>query len=328
MLNRFLILIISAALCMGCSQNNTDGESAHNHSESSSKKESTAHDHEGHNHEGESCNDEEIELSDEQEHLAGIQVVKAERKNINNLVEFPAEIAQNPGEVSTVTSPVAGRVVKINADYGGNIRGGGLIAVIENPQNMGQKFEVKAPASGMVSKKLASVGEWVEPGRQLCEIVNTASVDGVIKLYPDETGKIKKGQQVEFIVNGNVIKSAVNFISPVLDPVSKTLEIRAKLNNSNGQLSINSYVSARVITGSKNGIIIPRSAILPEDDHYIVYVKKDAGYEKKIINIGVKEKEYVEIIDGINEGELVVSKGAYQLKNINYSSGGHGGCEH
>jgi len=324
---RLIIIIISITFLFGCGNENDHiqtGQEKDKQEQGKDEKLSTEHNHA----EGESCPDEEIILSHEQEDMAGIVTSPVEKKNINSVLEFPAEIAQNPNGVALITVPVSGRIVKLNFDYGSNVNAGSVLAVIENPQNMGQKFEVKAPVSGTISKKMVNTGQWLEPGEQLGEIINSVNVDGVIKLYPDETGKVRKGQKVEFIYNGNSAASSINFISPILDPATKTIEARAKINNSAGKFSINSFVTARIVTGSKLALVIPRSALISEDEHYIVYTKPGDHYEKRSVSIGLKEKEYVEILDGLNEGDLVVIKGAYQLKNVNYSSGGHGGCEH
>ncbi len=323
MIYRLFIFIVTAALALGCG-NNTEHSAEHEHSE-----ESSTNSHAEHNHaEGEECSGDDFLLSKEQEKLAGIITSKVERRNISSVLEFPAEVTFNPNGVASVSAPISGRISEFIYDYGSTVTGGVKIAVIENPQNMGQKFEVKAPVSGTISKKSVITGQWVEPGMQICEIINASSVDGLIKLYPDEAGKIKKGQQVEFVSNGTSIKSSISFISPILDPVTKTIEARAKINNSQNKFSINSFVTARISTGSKNALTISRSALISEDEHYIVFVKHGEGFEKRVIIPGQKEKDYVEVLSGLDEGDIVVTKGAYRLKNVNYSSGGHGGCEH
>ena len=76
----------------------------------------------------------------------------------------------------------------------------------------------------------------------------------------------------------------------------------------------------RIIVGEKNGLVVPNSALLHEEDHFIVFVQKGDQFEKRLVEPGVRSGEEVEIVDGLEDGEKVVTSGAYQLKNIAFSS--------
>ena len=310
-LYRLLIIILSALILFSCN-NKTD---VHNEEKS-----------EEHNHAHDESNSDEVVLTKNQEELVGISVEVVKRKDFENKMEFPAEISYNPSGVISEFSPISGKIVKLNFEYGSRVSKDKVIAVIENPQNMGQRFEVKASSSGMITKKMVNVGQWIESGAQICEISNS-NIDGVIKLYSDELKYIKLGQEVEFISDNHKLKGKIYMISPYLDPVNKTIEARAKVVVNENLIPVNSFVTARVTIGTKKTIVIPRTAILNEDEHYIVYVKRNDAYEKRIVEIGLKDKDSVEIVGGLSEGEVVVTNGAYQIKNSTFGSS-EGGHEH
>lgn len=310
-LYRLLIIILSTLILFSCN-NKTD---VHNEEKS-----------EEHNHAHDERNSDEVVLTKNQEELVGVSVDVVKKRDFENKKEFPAEIVYNPSGIITEYSPISGKVVKLNFEYGSRVTKDKVIAVIENPQNMGQRFEFKASSSGMITKKMVNVGQWIESGTQICEI-NNSDIDGVIRLYSDELKYLKRGQEVEFFNDNYKLKGKIYMISPYLDPLTKTIEARAKLIVNENIIPVNSFVTAKVIVGTKKAIVIPRTAVLNEDDHYIVYVKKNDAYEKRIVDIGLKDKDNVEIVGGLYEGELVVTNGAYQIKNSSFGSS-EGGHEH
>jgi len=81
-------------------------------------------------------------------------------------------------------------------------------------------------------------------------------------------------------------------------------------------LLLNQYVETNIIIGSDEGFLVPRSAVLPEDNNYVLYTVEKERAVKHIVNIGLKNSEQVEVIsDQLQQGQQVVVAGNYELEN-------------
>ncbi|MGH7454620.1 MAG: efflux RND transporter periplasmic adaptor subunit, partial [bacterium] len=241
-------------------------------------------------------------------------------QKIDDILETPAELVANPNHVASINAPMSGRITVLNVNLGSRVERNSIVAVIQNPENLGQKYEVRAPFAGIVTGRPVNLDEWIESGTQIMVIANYATMDGVIRLYADELRRVKIGQEVILDCNGLTAKGKITMISPFLDPDTRTAEARATFVNPQNQLKANAYATAQIIVDQKEALVAPKSAILPEDLEFIVFVQTSDRFEKRLIETGIQQNDVVEILNGLHEGEVVVSQGAYQLKNINFSS--------
>ncbi len=261
-------------------------------------------------------------LAEDKQELIGLKTVIVNKQKIDDILEAPAELVANPNHVASVNAPMSGRITVLNVNLGSSVERNSVAAVIQNPENLGQKYEVRAPFAGIVTGRPVNLDEWIESGTQLMVIANYATMDGVIRLYEDELRSVKIGQEVILDCNGLTAKGKITMISPFLDPDTRTAEARATFVNPQNQLKANAYATAQIIVYQKEALVVPKSALLPEDLDFIVFVQTSDRFEKRFVETGIQQNSMVEILSGLNAGEVVVSQGAYQLKNINYTSTG------
>jgi len=259
-------------------------------------------------------------LDQEKQELIGVATTPVKKQTIDEVIELPAELALNPNNVVEVNAPVEGRVATMKVNLGSKVEPGVVVAVIENPQNLGQRFEVRAPLSGIVTERPVNAGEWIEAGKELMEVANYSSLQAVIRLYPDEQARVRIGQTVEIESAGVMAKGKITFLSPAVDPATRTIEARAEIANPQSQLKANAYATAKILLGEREALVAPQSAVLNEEAHYIVFVHAGERYEKRVVEVGIRRNGLAEILSGLQENEFVVSAGAYQLKNINFTS--------
>ncbi len=259
-------------------------------------------------------------LNQEKQEIIGIETTMVKRQIIDEVIELPTELVSNPNNVATVNAPIEGRITILSANLGSAVAKNAVIAVIENPQNLGQRFEVLSSLSGIVTERPVNEGEWIESGREMMEVVNYSSLHAVIRLYPDEQASVRVGQTVEIESDGIGAKGQIAFLSPAVDPVTRTIEARVEVANVQNQLKANAYATARILIGTKEALVVPQSAVLKEEAHHIVFVHEEDKFEKRVIEVGIRRNDVIEILGGLKEDEVVVSEGAYQLKNINFTS--------
>ncbi len=315
-----LLAVILASLCLtSCSKSQREMEEKVVEKEPSGEKSA-------HKTTKEEIHSDLLELDKHEQEMAGIKTIKIKRETISRVVEFPAEIDFDQTKIFSISSPIDGKVIKVNCNQGDMIKPGVILAEIENPQTIGQIFKVNTPCNGFVTGRFINPTMWANRGSILFEVVDTSKLWGIIHLYLEEAREIKAGQQVTFVLSDSSqnITGEIQYISTSIDPSTRTIESRAVVDNP-GNIQAHSYAVAHVTTDKKTDVlVIPESAIFPEDFGKIVFTKEKDAFRKRIIETGIKRDGKVEVLHGLEEGDTLVTEGAYQLKNLTFKSKGGG----
>jgi len=307
----FLAILLATFLMSSCTNNQREGwKKRFGKDEDDKKKQSEAA----------KTSPDKLEFNAEKQKLIGIETIEVKRQVIKDIVELPAEIIPDPNKVTSVIAPVSGKVTSVQVNIGSPVESGTELAVIEDPQNLGQKFTAVSPIKGIVIERPVNASQWIESGKEIARIVDYSTLVVLIRLYPDEQGKVKVGQEVSIKSDNISTHGKISFISPDIDPATRTVETRAEILNPEGKLKANAYATASIIIGSKEALVIPEPALLSEESNFVVYINKGNSFEKRIVTVGVKYHGLAEITSGLNQGDIVVTKGAYQLKNAQFSS--------
>ena len=267
-----------------------------------------------------------LELDKHEQEMAGIKTIEVKRETISRIVELPAELDFDRTKIILINSPIDGKVIKVSCNQGDIIKQGDILAEIENPQTVGQIFKVNTQFHGLITRRNINPTVWVTRGSILFEVVDTSKLWGVIHVYPEETPEIKAGQKVLFVVSDSLqsLAGEINYISPSIDQDTRTIEARAIVDNP-GNIPAHTYAIAQITTDEKiHAVVIPEKAVFPEDFGKIVFTMDKNTFKKRAIETGIKRDGKVEVLQGLEEGDLVVIEGAYQLKNLTFKSKGGG----
>lgn len=259
-------------------------------------------------------------LTEQSRRFLNVQITQARTQKIVDAFETPAILEPHPNARITVKAPVQGWIKELPVQPGSTVKRDDLLAIIENPNNLGQRLTIKAPIRGTIMSRPASPGAWIESGEPLAQIIDFRRLQVVAQIYPDDQSKVKIGQRVEISQNDRSASGTISYLSPTADPQTGALEIRADIDNSGLNFKAKLPVTAKIVVGEKTGLVVPAGALLHEEDHYVVFVQKGDQFEKRLVEPGIRSGDKVEIIDGLQDGEKVVTHGAYQLKNIAFSS--------
>ncbi|MBI3815841.1 MAG: efflux RND transporter periplasmic adaptor subunit [Nitrospinae bacterium] len=192
------------------------------------------------------------------------------------------------------------------------------------------KVKIYSPISGVVKKKVAAAGSYVRNGNPLFTIIQTNPLKLNFTITETDVGKLKMGQDVLFTVYAfpdREFKGELSVIYPYLDEKTRTLQVEAKVSNSDELLKPGFFVRVMLYTGqSKDKILVPVTSLIYEEDRIKVFVVEgnlakerpvNAGQKYRLqLGVGSREsgvKEYTEIIEGVKEGELIVTVGQQNL---------------
>lgn len=206
------------------------------------------------------------------------------------------------------------------------------ITAIESSGNVQTQFDIYSDISGVVMARNVSVGDFVNRGTPLFELVDLSSVWVMLDAYESDLGVVKKGDELSFQVSaypGKEFKAKVTYIDPVLNPDTRTVGIRAEAINSDGELKPEMFVSGTISTSqaAQSGLMIAKTAILWTGPRSVVYVQQGnreaPAFEMREVMIGARVGEDYLVLSGLEEGEQVVSNGVFAIDAAAQLSGNY-----
>jgi cobalt-zinc-cadmium efflux system membrane fusion protein len=178
-----------------------------------------------------------------------------------------------------------------------------------------------SPISGDVVKVHVFRGQAVEPSYTAFTIADRSSLWVRLSVFEGEVGNVRVGDTVELsaqVSTDEVLTGKVTFISTVLDPVTRSAEVRVIVPNEKGRLRVGQAVNARIrpSAASKHALAVPRTTVVQVDGKPTVFVAvDDTGVVPRAVELGVQGADLVEITSGIAEGDKIVTEGVFALKS-------------
>ncbi|HTN48436.1 MAG TPA: efflux RND transporter periplasmic adaptor subunit [Burkholderiaceae bacterium] len=175
------------------------------------------------------------------------------------------------------------------------------------------KMRIIAPFDGAVGIRTVSLGDYVKDGTDLVNIEDVRVLKVDFRLPERNFSQIHVGQTVEVIADalpGALWQGVIEAINPKIDANGRSLEIRARLDNTSGALRPGMFVRVRVIVGERqNALLVPEEAIVPQGEEFFVYKVVDNAARRVRVKIGVRRGATVEIVQGLAPGDQVVTAG-------------------
>jgi membrane fusion protein, heavy metal efflux system len=180
-----------------------------------------------------------------------------------------------------------------------------------------------SPLGGTVVERLVSPGQLLQAGAtQAFTISDMSTVWVLANIYQSDLAYVKVGNQVTVQTDSypNIFRAKISFISPALDPNTRTLQARIVVENPSEKLKKDMYCYATVTAGViPDAIAVPDAAVLRDDEnHPFVYVATGANqFGRRLVEIGQSQAGQMQILKGVTAGEKVVSDGSLFLQFAN-----------
>ena len=263
--------------------------------------------------------DKGIKLTDIAQRNIGLKLVEADIKKIEDVLIINGIVKTEPDRVAEVSTRIEGRIEKLYAKVGDQVKKGQKLAAIL-PRQIGNPpplVFVTAPLTGIVATRNVSVGGTVEPNKTLFRIVNLTEVIVEGEVFESDIYKVKLGKDARISLDAypdNVFNGKVTFIASELEPTKRTLHIWVTVDNNEGLLKPELFAKIALIVGHSNeAISIPIKAIIDDGVEKFVFVKNGDRFVKQDVATGLSDDRYIEIIDGLYPGDEVVTEGNRQI---------------
>lgn len=254
-----------------------------------------------------------------------LKVEEVELRTLEKSFMALGQIEAIPSRSASVSSRIAGRVVDVQAVEGETVKKGQNIVEIESLQvgNPPPRVKYEAPIDGVVTHRDVRLNDPVEPNKHLLEIVDLSEVYAEGQIFEGQLAQVKAGQKVRVSIEsfpGETFEGKVDLLSGALDSETRTLKVWVRVPNADGKLRPNMRATLHIVTDQADSVTaIPHSAVLGEAGNLFAFVQADeAGlvYERRAIVTGIKDDQYVEVIEGIFPSDKVVTLGNYQLQYV------------
>ena len=250
--------------------------------------------------------------------VTAVSTVKAEALILKDFVLTNGEVET---QVSVDVFPsIGGKVVQMKVSLGSSVNKGDVIAYID-PSEAGSYYvnsPVTAPISGSILTSTVKVGQKVNASSVIAKIGDISNLQVTAKVPERYVAYLKEGQkaQITFQAYGDqVFEASVYRISPVVDPATRTKEIILHFDKDYPQINAGMFAKIKLFTVDYSGYpAIPQDALTENSDEYFLFVvKEDSTVTKRKVLRGQNVDGYVQILEGLTAGEVVVTEGMLTL---------------
>lgn len=286
---------------------------------------------EGHGH-GEGAGHEEHEeeegrtkITPEAAKAAGIKVSVAGQAMIQDVLTLTGRIVLNRNTTSDVRARFPGVVRSVKVQLGEKIKKGQVLAAVESNDSL-KSYNIVAPTDGVLLSRNTNIGN-VAGDDPLFTIAQLSDVWAEFHVFPRDLGKVEEGQQVRVhtLENTKEIEAPITLILPTADAISQTVIAVVTIPNKDGKWRPGMTVEGDVhISEMQVPVAVLESALQRTENKDVLFVQEGDGYEMRHVKLGKSDGKYVEIREGLKQGEKYVSEGSFIVKaDIGKAAAGH-----
>jgi RND family efflux transporter MFP subunit len=173
--------------------------------------------------------------------------------------------------------------------------------------------EVRSPLNGVIADRALYAGDVASTGNPLFVIVDNSKVVARVNVPQSQAAVVKAGQRATVHMADSTleVEGKVTVVSPATDPNTTTVQVWVEIENRDGRLKPGAAVHAAITAELfKSASIVPATAVFPgEEGGTSVLVIRDGVAHRRVVQVGVRDGDRVQIVSGVNPGEEVVVQG-------------------
>ncbi len=177
--------------------------------------------------------------------------------------------------------------------------------------NARRTLTLRSPVNGIVLEKKALQGMRFMPGEMLYQIADLSTVWVLADVFEQDLALVRKGALAQVHINAlpeRKIEGRVTFVYPTLSAQTRTVPVRIELSNRDGALKPAMFADVTInVSAETPRLAVPNSAVIDSGTRRVVLVQTSEGrFDSREVKLGARGHEYVEVLDGVREGEDVV----------------------
>jgi membrane fusion protein, heavy metal efflux system len=181
------------------------------------------------------------------------------------------------------------------------------------------RVSLRAPFSGEVIERNATIGEVIDPNKMLFTVADLSAVWVRADFPEQQAGRLKTGLIFEVRVSAYpdaLFQGAITYVGAVIDPTTRTVTARANVSNPEGRLRPEMFAEVRLVTDEQAVLSVPRAAVQQVGSRTVAFVMLGPRrFESREVTIGRASGDYIQVVAGLTSGDEVVTEGSYALKS-------------
>lgn len=254
-----------------------------------------------------------------------VRVEEVRNGSLSNYTKLHGDVV-SATEVKIFPS-VAGTLMESRVAVGDKVAKGSVVALVD-PSKIGQNYlpnPVESTVAGTILSIPVHAGDTVSTSTVIATVGDLSRLRIVTAVPERFVGQLKIGGSAELSFDalpGVVFDAKISSLNPVLDPASRTREVKLALDKNDLRILVGMFATVKLVTEMKNNVtIVPRNAvILATDESYVYVLKEDSSgtkVEKRLVTLGMEGENAFEVTGGLREGEKVVTEGKSSIVDGN-----------
>ena len=181
------------------------------------------------------------------------------------------------------------------------------------------KTQIRAPFSGVLGTRLVSPGDYLQAGRDIVNLEDLSTLKIEFRVPEKLLSRLAVKQEVEIEVDafdGRMFRGQVYALDPRVDQTSRSIRVRAKIPNPQLTLRPGMFANVTLVTGyTEDALLIPEEAIVPQEGKVFVFLVKNNVAQLTEIQLGLRQRAVVQVLEGLAPGDLVVRGGHQKVRH-------------
>ena len=255
---------------------------------------------------------------------SGIVTEPAGAQMIVETLELTGTVQANPARVSEVRARFPGVVTEVRHGTGDTVSRGDTLGYVETNESL-RAVAIEAPIDGLIVNRNIQIGQ-VTGDEPLFVIADLGEVWVQLDVFGRDLASVKEGQRVTISsLDGATFDGTIDWVSPLVAHGSQSVRARVPLQNPDGALRAGQFVRAQVVVAEAEvPLAVRRSGMQTFRDFDVVYARVDDNYEVRMLELGRRDDDHVEVLSGLSAGEIYVTGNSYLIKaDIEKSGASH-----
>lgn len=264
-------------------------------------------------------------IAEQAAEASGVKTEIAGPATVRETIALMGRVTLNPNTTANIKARFPGVVHEVKKGLGDTVKAGEVLATIESNESL-QVYELKSPVAGVVLSRNASIGE-VAGDTVLFTVANLSQVWAEFHLFSRDVEKVNAGQKIIVrSVEGKMeTTGTINALLPVTEASSQTVVARVTIDNTQGNWRSGMTVSGEAIVSERQvPLAVKASALQRFRDFTVAFAQVHNTYEVRMLELGVNDGQWVEVLGGIKPGTRYVSENSFLIRaDIEKSGASH-----
>lgn len=310
-------------------QNHKAGEESHSHDEQNSDSdhdapEGRAEKQDSHEHGEEEVGD-KTRITAEAAKAMKIETLEAGSATVYQTIGLTGKITLNQNKMAQIRARFPGIVRSVNKGIADTVKKGETLATVEGNESL-QVYPVVSPLDGVVLGRNTNIGDVAE-GEPMFVVADLSQVWAEFFIFSRDVERIQPNQKIiiSSLTDQTSTKATLSNLLPTAESSSQTVVARVTIDNPDNKWRAGMTVRGEVVLSEREvSLAVKTTAIQRQEGSNVVYVQKGEDYEMRKVETGQSDREWTEIIRGLQPGETYVATNSFVVKaDIAKSEAGH-----